>query len=136
MGETSGIAVRALDAGRPQVVSDVGWFAELPDEVALKVPVGDDEVEVLAGHLERLARDPELRQRMGAAARELAQREHDVARVAEAYAEVLEEAAGGRAVRAAVDSAVAAAAAEVGLGPDDEALGEIAGRLREVSRGR
>jgi hypothetical protein len=39
-------------------------------------------------------------------------------------------------VRDAVDSAVAAAAAEVGLGPDDEALGEIAGRLREVSRGR
>ncbi|HEY7019289.1 MAG TPA: glycosyltransferase family 4 protein [Gaiellaceae bacterium] len=136
MGETSGIAVRALDAGRPQVVSDVGWFAELPDEVALKVPVGENEVEVLAGQLERLARDPELRARMGAAARELAQREHTVARVAEAYAEALEEAAGGKAVRQAVESAVASAAAEVGLGPDDEALGEIAGRLGEVSRGR
>ena len=53
----SGIAVRALEAGRAQVVSDVGWFSELPDEVALKVPVGDDEVEVLAGHLTRLAGD-------------------------------------------------------------------------------
>ncbi len=36
MGETSGIAVRALSAGRPLVVNDVGWFAELPDEVALR----------------------------------------------------------------------------------------------------
>ena len=136
MGETSGIAVRALEAGRPQVVSDVGWFSELPDDVALKVPVGGDEVEALAAHLERLARDPELRARMGAAARALAKGEHDVGRVADAYAEVLEEAAGGAAVQAAVQTEVATAAAEVGLRPDGEALGEIAQRFGEVGRGR
>ena len=38
MGETSGTAIRALSLGKPLVVSDVGWFAELPDDVALKVP--------------------------------------------------------------------------------------------------
>jgi glycosyltransferase involved in cell wall biosynthesis len=135
MGETSGIAVRALEAGTPQVVSDVGWFSELPDEVALKVPVDADEAETLAGHLERLARDPELRARMGEAARTLAEREHDVARVADAYAHTLEEAAGGRAVRDSVQTAVAAAAADVGLQPGGEALGEIAARLREANRG-
>ena len=43
------IVVRALSLGRPLVVSDVGWFADLPDEVAVKVPVGDDEVEVARG---------------------------------------------------------------------------------------
>ena len=37
MGETSGTAIRALSLGKPLVVSDVGWFAELPDDVALKV---------------------------------------------------------------------------------------------------
>jgi glycosyltransferase involved in cell wall biosynthesis len=136
MGETSGIAVRALEAGRPQVVSDVGWFSELPDDVALKVPVGGDEVETLAVHLERLARDDELRTRMGAAARDLARREHDVGHVADAYAEVLEEAVGGEAVRTAVQTEVATAAAEVGLRPDGEELGEIAERLGEVGRGR
>jgi glycosyltransferase involved in cell wall biosynthesis len=136
MGETSGIAVRAMTAGRPQVVSDIGWFSELPDEVALKVPVGGDEVEVLAEQLEALARDPERRAAMGEAARALAEREHDVGRVAEAYASALEEAAGGEAVRDAVRSEVAAAAADVGLQPDGEALGEIAERLREASRGR
>ena len=36
--------VRALSLGRPLVVSDVGWFAELPDEVAVKIPVGGEEV--------------------------------------------------------------------------------------------
>ena len=30
MGETSGSAIRALSLGKPLVVSDVGWFAELP----------------------------------------------------------------------------------------------------------
>jgi glycosyltransferase involved in cell wall biosynthesis len=136
MGETSGVAVRALEAGRPQVVSDVGWFSELPDEVALKVPVGDDEVEVLADHLARLAEDADLRTRMGDAARALAEQDHDVGRVADAYAETLEEAAGGEAVRSAVAGAVASAAAEVGLESSGEVVGEIAERLREVGHGR
>jgi glycosyltransferase involved in cell wall biosynthesis len=136
MGETSGIGVRALEAGRPQIVSDVGWFSELPDEVALKVPVGDAEVEVLAGHLTRLAGDAELRGRMGAAARALAEQEHDLGRVAAAYAATLEEAAGGDAVGGAVAAAVASAAADVGLEPGGEAVGEIAERLREVGHGR
>jgi glycosyltransferase involved in cell wall biosynthesis len=136
MGETSGIVMRALSAGRPIVVSDVGWFSELPDEVALKVPVGDDEVEILAARLEALARDPERRDAMGAAGRALATREHEVGRVAEAYAAALEEATGGEAVRRAVRSEIAAAAADVGLEPDGEALGEIAERLREATHGR
>src|SRR5581483_3636421 len=53
MGETSGSVIRALSLGKPVVVSDVGWFAELPDEVALKVPPGDGEVEAIVGALER-----------------------------------------------------------------------------------
>ena len=34
MGETSGSVIRQLSLGKPVVVSDVGWFAELPDDVA------------------------------------------------------------------------------------------------------
>jgi glycosyltransferase involved in cell wall biosynthesis len=136
MGETSGVVVRALSVGRPLVVSDIGWFAELPDEVAIKIPVGGDEVDVLADVLESLAHDPARRQAMGAAARALADGEHELERVAEAYTAALEEAAGGEAVRDAVSAEVAAAAAETGLRPGGEALGKIAERLREVGRGR
>ncbi len=135
MGETSGVVVRALSLGRPLVVSDVGWFADLPDEVAIKVPVEGD-VEALASALERLARDPERRAEMGAAARALAQGEHQLERVAEGYTVALEEAAGGEAVRDAVRAEIATAAAETGLRPDGDALSEIAERLREVGRGR
>ena len=55
MGETSGTAIRALSLGKPLVVSANGWFAELPRDVALQVPVDDDEVETLAAALELLA---------------------------------------------------------------------------------
>src|SRR5204863_86081 len=43
MGETSGTAIRALSLGKPLVVSDVGWFSELPDDVAFKVAPDDGE---------------------------------------------------------------------------------------------
>ena len=44
MGETSGSVIRGLALGKPMLVSDVGWFSELPDGVALKIPVDDYEV--------------------------------------------------------------------------------------------
>jgi glycosyltransferase involved in cell wall biosynthesis len=93
MGETSGTVIRALSLGKPLLVSDVGWFAELPDDVALKVAPRDDEVERLALALETLS-DPAERERMKGAARELAA-EHDVERVAQLYASALREAASG-----------------------------------------
>jgi glycosyltransferase involved in cell wall biosynthesis len=132
MGETSGTAIRALSLGKPLVVSDVGWFSELPAEAVLKVPVDEREVETLAAALELLARDAGVRAAMGAAARELAEREHRVERVADLYAASLEEAAGGDAVARAVLRDVAEAAADVGLAR----TGELAERLGEVGLGR
>ena len=88
-----------------------------PTRSRSKVPVGDDEVEILAAALDTPRRRCRARASMGAAARALAEQEHDVGRVAEAYAEALEEAAGGEAVSDAVTAAVASAAAEVGLQP-------------------
>jgi glycosyltransferase involved in cell wall biosynthesis len=135
MGETSGTAIRALSTGRPLVVSDVGWFAELPDDVAVKVAPDEREVEALAVALERLLADDRRRRKMGEAARELAATQHDVGRVADLYVAALEEAAGGEAVRDAVTGEVAAAAAEVGIGPDDPEAKELAARLREAELG-
>jgi hypothetical protein len=129
MGETSGSAIRALSLGRPLVVSDIGWFAELPDEVALKVPVGEDEVPALAASLELLAASEATQRTMSDAAREYVAREHDLDRVAERYAAALEEAAGGGTVVEAVLREVAQAAAEVGIGADDPATAELAAQL-------
>ena len=130
MGETSGSAIRALSLGKPLVVSDVGWFAELPDEAVIKVPVDEGEEDTLAAALAALT-DPNVRAKMGAAARELVEREHRLDRIAEAYAAALEGLAGGAAVQEAVLRDVAQAAAETGITDTSE----VAARLEEVGLG-
>jgi glycosyltransferase involved in cell wall biosynthesis len=136
MGETSGSVIRSLSLGKPLVVSDVGWFSELPGEVALKVPVDETEIDALAAGLELLVTREDVRRQMGAAAAGLAAREHDLGLVAERYVAALEEAAGGEAVADAVLRDVSKAAADVGIDPDAAEAGEIARRLAEVELGR
>jgi glycosyltransferase involved in cell wall biosynthesis len=135
MGETSGTAIRALSLGKPLVVSANGWFAELPRDVALQVPVDDGEVETLAAAFELLASRPDVREEMGRRAAVLARREHDLGRVGELYAAACEEAAGGGPVDDAVLREVGAAAAAVGIEPGSAAEGDVARRLAEVELG-
>ena len=114
------------------VVSDAGWFSELPESVAAKVPVDEFEVATLAAMLELLAGDPELRERMSAAAVEYARREHDLEHVADLYVAAIEEVAGWPAIRDAVLGDVARAAREVAMTPYDRGLAEVAEAAREV----
>jgi glycosyltransferase involved in cell wall biosynthesis len=136
MGETSAMVVRALSLGKPVVVSNVGWFSELPDEVVVKVPVDERETETLIHALERLASDAAYRERMGKAAADWARREHDLDRTADLYVAALEETAGLEDVERAVLGDVASATAELGVDPDSLELTEIGNRLREVGLGR
>ena len=135
MGETSGVAIRALSLGKPLVVSANGWFAELPADVGLKVPVDDGEEDTLTAALELLASRPDVRAAMGERAAALAQRDHDVGRVAELYAAACEEAAGGGPVDDAVVHEVSSAAAVVGIEPGSGEAAELARRLAEVELG-
>jgi glycosyltransferase involved in cell wall biosynthesis len=117
MGETSGSVIRGLSLGKPMLVSDLGWFAELPDGVALKIPVDEYEVPTIAAALElATAHAGEL----GAAAREYVRAEHDLGRVADAYVSALEEAAGGEAVSNAMLMRIAQAASDAGLDDPSE----------------
>jgi glycosyltransferase involved in cell wall biosynthesis len=136
MGETSGSVIRSLSLGKPLVVSDVGWFSELPGSVAVKVPIDDHEVETLAAALELLVTRADVREEMGHAGAELARRQHDLGRVADLYAAALEEAAGGAAVGDAVLREVSAAAADVGISAESTESREIARRLAEVELGQ
>jgi glycosyltransferase involved in cell wall biosynthesis len=57
-GETSGTLIRALDAGKPVAVSDYAQFAELPDDIVTKIPLGGDEVNMLTEFMLRGSVDP------------------------------------------------------------------------------
>jgi glycosyltransferase involved in cell wall biosynthesis len=112
MGETSGSVIRGLSLGKPLVVSDIGWFAELPDDVVLKVPADEFEVATLQAALAFAAEHADA---LGRAAKGYVEREHALPRVANAYAEAIRVTAGGDAVNDAVLWRIAEAAAEVGL---------------------
>src|SRR6202023_2483009 len=75
-GETSASLLRVLAAGRPAIVSDYAQFAELPAEVALRVPLGDEEPAALAALLRQLLADPGRLAAMGRAAREHVRQRH------------------------------------------------------------
>jgi hypothetical protein len=124
--------IRSLSLGKPLVVSDVGWFSELPDDVALKVSVGERETDDLEAALELLLTREDVRVEMGRAAAGLARREHDLESVADRYAAALEEAVGGPAVADAVLREVSEAAAGVGIAAGTPEASDLAERLAEV----
>ncbi|MDA1313018.1 MAG: glycosyltransferase [Acidobacteria bacterium] len=96
-GETSGTLLRALGLGRAVIVSDVGSFSELPDDICLKAPVDDSEVEVLTDYLSLLCSRPEFAQAMGARARYYVAEQCPWDRVAGQYADWVRAYVEGRA---------------------------------------
>lgn len=135
MGETSAAAVQVLSLGKPLIVSDVGWFSELPDEVVVKVPVDDLEPDMLAAALELLADDPSLRRQLGQAGLEYVARDHSVRRSADLYVHAIEDAAGRDAVLDEVLGDVSRAAAEVGIAFGSDELAATGARIRETDLG-
>jgi glycosyltransferase involved in cell wall biosynthesis len=69
-GEVSGSLAMAMAAGLPTIVSATGTYLDVPDETVLRVPAGPPDPAALAARMEQLRSDPELRARIGAAARD------------------------------------------------------------------
>jgi glycosyltransferase involved in cell wall biosynthesis len=90
MGETSGAATRALAAGKACVVTDDGWFSELPDDCVVKTTLGDGEEDMVVESLRRLVDDEALRRRLGENAAQHMRAHHNPNRVAREYIEFLQ----------------------------------------------
>lgn len=84
-GETSGSVLGILAAGKPVIVSNIGWFSELPNNTCLKVDVDSYEKEVLLECMKLLARDKNLRETIGSNAREYVIKEHNPEKIAREY---------------------------------------------------
>jgi glycosyltransferase involved in cell wall biosynthesis/SAM-dependent methyltransferase len=100
VGETSGSLQRALGLGKAVIVSDVGSFAELPDDVCLKVPTGPDrrqhEEDFIFEYLSVLVSRPDLAQAMGARAKAWVEHECSWSVVAGRYVTFLSQFREGR----------------------------------------
>jgi len=88
LGETSASLLRIMALGKPALVSDVGWYAELPGEVCCHVPLtpaGEVDQEALTAAMLELADDPVARHEMGSQARAYVDQHHRLEDCARAY---------------------------------------------------
>ncbi len=102
-GETSASLLRILAAGKGAVVSDHAQSAELSDAGVVKVPLGDDEEEVLAQKLATLLSDRGRLRALGEEARRYVGEHHAPGRAAKALVEACRELAEHEPVALAVD---------------------------------
>ncbi|HEY3040777.1 MAG TPA: methyltransferase domain-containing protein [Pyrinomonadaceae bacterium] len=72
VGETSASLCRLMAAGVCSVVTEAGWYAELPNDSVVKIPLDSVGDELLLAYLERLIEDRPLRERIGENARRYA----------------------------------------------------------------
>ena len=92
-GETSGTVCRALAVGLPCLLSDHGWYGELPDAVSYKVTPGRAGVVGELSHaLLRVLVDTDTRQEKAAAALEYARTTLALEQVADGYRAAIEQA--------------------------------------------
>jgi glycosyltransferase involved in cell wall biosynthesis/SAM-dependent methyltransferase len=91
VGETSGSLQRALGLGKAVIVSDVGSFSELSDEICLKVPPGAGEEDLIFEYLNVLVAKPDLARAMGSCARDWVAKECNWGAVAERYVEFMRD---------------------------------------------
>jgi glycosyltransferase involved in cell wall biosynthesis len=99
VGETSASLCRIMGIGVPAVVSDIGWFSELPDDSVIKVTPANNFSD-LGSRLRELISDAALRGRTGDRARDFILSEHNIWRTAERYIDFTHSVIAGRKTRA------------------------------------
>jgi glycosyltransferase involved in cell wall biosynthesis len=123
----SASAIEGMRCGRPIIVADAGFYAELPDDLVFKVPSSVD-AGPLTDILERLVSDESLRREIGSKARDWASRRF----TAEAYVAILEDLM-ARFVSVkpllAVGNRIGQQLAALGMQPDDPAIQRLSKKM-------
>jgi 2-polyprenyl-3-methyl-5-hydroxy-6-metoxy-1,4-benzoquinol methylase/glycosyltransferase involved in cell wall biosynthesis len=136
IGETSGSLCRIMAAGVAAIVSDAGWFGELPNNAVVKVDMNYQTDELLQAYLEALIIDKGLRKEIGANARRHVLAHHDMRKGAAQYLAFISKVINQRPQEYIVD----ALAKEIGvLGIDanraDAALAQVAADITPLIDG-
>lgn len=120
----SASTIEAMLSGRPVIVTDAGFYRDLPDDLVFKVDA-KCELRSLTAHLTRLVLDPALRAAVGVRAAAWAQQAFSVEAYVARLVPFLEDVARLRpALRTAAD--FGHLLAELGLRPNDPAVARLA----------
>jgi glycosyltransferase involved in cell wall biosynthesis len=90
-GETSGSLLRALSLGKPTFISEIGSFLEVPEDAAVRIPVDDHEEQWIYEYLKVLVEDRDMARAIGDRGRAYVQENCAWPKVAEEYANFLQE---------------------------------------------
>lgn len=86
-GESSASLHRMLGMGKPAIVTDIGTFADYPDDIVLKVRYGEDEIADIYSVLLTLLKNPADLKERGKKALKFAQEHCDLDKNCQMYAE-------------------------------------------------
>ena len=126
----SASAIEGMKSGRPIIVSDAGFYADLPDDLVFKIPAAID-VPQLTAVLERLVQDEELRRQTGLQAKDWAMRTFTT----EAYVTVLEDLLTrfiNAAPMLAVGTRIGQQLAELDIAGNDPAIERLAEKMHRL----
>ncbi|HSB29487.1 MAG TPA: methyltransferase domain-containing protein, partial [Pyrinomonadaceae bacterium] len=121
VGETSASLCRLMAGGVCSIVSDVGWYSELPDDSVVKIPLDGNTDKLLLAYLERLIEDESLRHKIGENAQRHALVQHSPQKGAEGYLQFISEVISQRVRRQTVNT-VAEELVQLGINSSDEDL--------------
>ncbi|HEV2765628.1 MAG TPA: glycosyltransferase family 4 protein, partial [Pyrinomonadaceae bacterium] len=133
-GETSGSLCRIMAAGVAAVVSNVGWFSELPGDCVVKIDMDECADALLHAYLKRLVEDARLRARLGANARRYVLENHRIEQSAAGYADFIREVVAARPRRRLVASVASELSAlDLRPGADDGLLRRVASEVSALA---
>lgn len=89
-GEVSGALARAMQVGRPSIVSATGTYLDISEDFVVRIAPGPADPAELAARIRTLLEDDDLRSRMGGAALEYMKRLGDSEATARGYAAAIE----------------------------------------------
>jgi glycosyltransferase involved in cell wall biosynthesis len=89
-GEVSGTLMRAMQVGRPTLVTATGTYLDLPEDAVVRIAPGRADPQEVADVLTGLADRPDARNRIGAAARRHVETTASLGQTAGGYEEAIE----------------------------------------------
>src|SRR5436305_1717045 len=135
MGESSGSLCRVMAGGVPAIVSDAGWFGELPDDTVVKIDMQQHTDALLQAYLENLIVDCGLRNQIGENARQHVLANNDIRKSAEQYLDFISRIVAARPEDALIDHlATELSALGVDAGAHEPALLQIASDVLPLAR--
>ncbi len=113
LGETSGVVTRLMAMGKPVIVSQGGWYDELPSAAVERIGPGHAEVSELSEALSRMSNDPGHRRTLGAAGHAYAAVALNPSACADAYVRFMLGQPARQALRDSLSASVGAALDDV-----------------------